>query len=509
MISFLFYSTYSTKHTYYASRIGDRNDNCSESRTCDYQTICDKVQENDTVIITDKYYGASKQVYEFFGFAQFLVNRNVSIFGSNTIINGSKFGAKPLDFYIVIREKLNWNFGGFTFTRFSYPILVASSVHNSTFSNITLCNNYVETDFGMVLFTASIVNLTNWQIYENTANYSSLMFLSTSELNTSNLVFERNYAFGINNDPLIRMLNSGIICNDSFIRDNSVNDAPLILSDYRTATMFHNTTIERNYHSEFLLCEGNCNLSILETTFKGNRGVILEMSNKSYIEISNTSFINNFSPNSTLIYHPGGDLFVHTNTRFIGNHGRNIIDMREGESRLFFHDLVFSRNSVDVSSIATGYGTLGFFSKVAVSSSTHSVGFISAFNGSIAIFSSYSSNNVGPFINMNSGELLLLMNTFSRPKSQEILVDEVDVWNILSIFRSKLPNIIDQVGFPYIFWIIVLMLATIFLILVVNYKSVRRFFYILFCCNNLRCKYRLRLKKRKQNTETENKQKTD
>lgn len=498
MFPIFLYSSFCIRSTYYVSRIGKVNGTCTQSEPCDYLTTLKVIKPEDTVIIKDKYFEANKHVTQFMSFAQILFDNNISFKGSDTIINGSKYLQKPLDFFLIAKNKVDWEFGGFTFTNFNIPIINFNAIHNSTIFNLTFANNYVNTNYAICLFSASIVNVTNVNFYENSVNYSSVLFLSTADINTTNLVFERNFGIHDNHDPLIRLLNSGVLINDSFIRDNSINDAPLIFTDYRSAAMINNCTIERNYHPEIILCEGNCNYSIQNSRIRGNRGIIFEMEDVGFIEISNTTFTNNFSPNSTLFYHPGGNLVMYGGSKFEGNHGRTFFDMRDGESKLLVHDCSFTLNSFDVSTFALGYNTLASFSQILQSSSSNGVGFISSFNGSMSIFASYSSNNIGPFLNMIKGEVLLTMCQFSRERLYEIVADGVDVWNIFSIFKANLPDIILSAKLPLIFWIFVFNFSIIILIMIINYKSVSRFFQILFFCNLCNCHCNCYCRKRRK-----------
>ena len=340
---------------YYTSLYAPNSGTCEKKSPCSFSKILKIAKKGNLVCFSDNVYEKRRDLSEFQRTALSLLNKSVAISGNPTLINGTEAG-NSFEYFLFCHEISNPCIANFSFKYFKTPVLLISGAENAELVNITISNNYLHKKYSIASFTVSQVSLQNLEIYENTVSSCNVLLIVSTSIIGSSLTFVRNFGTGKSIEPLISIINSGLLIEKWMISSNSAHDSPLIFATSRASMIGLHCNIIKNSHPEIFVNDGSANYTFAYSNISQNQGTVFEGTFESFLHFANSSIDNNFSPNSPLFYLPSGVLSLHQ-TVFYGNSGMHFALMENVNSSIIISDSSSIRNSFDGALFQLGMGS--------------------------------------------------------------------------------------------------------------------------------------------------------
>ena len=387
---------------YYTSLYGSNSGTCNEDSPCSFSKILKIAKKGNLVYIKDNEYNRRKDLREFQKTAINLLNKSVGIVGNPTFLNGSEAG-NNYEYFLSCHEIKAPVIVNFSFKYFKNPVLLINGAENAELINLSFSHNYLSSSYAIVAFTVSQISLENIEIYENTVNSCNVLLMVTASILGSNFSFLRNFATGKTIEPLINIINTGLLLENLLISGNSATDCPLIFVTSRASLIGLNCQIIKNAHPEIIVNDGSANYTFAFSNIAHNRGTFFEGTFESFIHFTNSNINDNFSPTDPFFYMPSG-VFSLNETIVQGNHGKYFVLMENSNSSIILANSTSNQNSFDNALFQLGQGSSLLFN-TSISNTFSKVSFINTTNSEVCLDNVKTDNLITPLVINNNGSI--------------------------------------------------------------------------------------------------------
>ncbi|EAY14509.1 hypothetical protein TVAG_388400 [Trichomonas vaginalis G3] len=246
---------------------------CEPLSPCSIETALSNVESNDTITISDNIIDDQSDYDKFYHILSEVIKRNLSISGSNTIINFKNI-LNPSKSIITLQNS-RVTISNFIFSEISHYILINSFNSNITFENCIFksCN----TSLQIFESKKSNISFINCNILENIA-YQRMFSIQDSSITMINVTFSRNCFRYVNCFSLDK---SSIITNNLCIQNNSL---PLYSFIYAISSKISHSSlkISNNVANPLFFCDHTSLIIEEGSVIKYNLGTIATMIESSF-----------------------------------------------------------------------------------------------------------------------------------------------------------------------------------------------------------------------------------